>query len=330
MGQRLMQSAMQVPLEAKYNANQLDKKRLESIVSKVEDILDMKAEKSTAGLATSRKKAISIVRDKLEYKLKQSILGLYRYKQTNLRRLTGSLNKAPSSNVEDENNDASLELDDDDDKNESSKQLSNREGSIISQPLNSGKEPSLQINTKSKAALNRALLPFYTLADVESFIQIFLKVDENFSGELNITEWIRLFSTMHRNVSEIEARKIFYKIDKNSDGLIQLQELIPIIFPKADKTQIKLIVKEANSYFSEVEYKVPLLRSDEVDELFNCYDFNKTNYVLVGYIRERVRLMQLRERVSYEFYESFAAVKDDDMVNRNEFAKILKAYISKQ
>jgi Ca2+-binding EF-hand superfamily protein len=124
---------------------------------------------------------------------------------------------------------------------------------------------------------------------VDSFIQIFLKVDENFSGELNLNEWIRLFSTMHRNVTEIEARKMFYKIDKNSDGLIQLQELIPIVFPKADKLQLKLILKEANSYLSDVEFKVPLLRSDEVDELFNCYDFNKTNYVLVGFIRERVR-----------------------------------------
>jgi hypothetical protein len=45
MGQRLIQSAMLVPLEAKYNTTPLDKTRLAAIVSKVEDIIDSRTDR---------------------------------------------------------------------------------------------------------------------------------------------------------------------------------------------------------------------------------------------------------------------------------------------
>ncbi|MCL4419262.1 hypothetical protein M1146_04125, partial [Patescibacteria group bacterium] len=39
----------------------------------------------------------------------------------------------------------------------------------------------------------RQLLPYYKLESVHQFMDIFAKVDENFSGDLDVNEWIRLF-----------------------------------------------------------------------------------------------------------------------------------------
>ena len=88
------------------------------------------------------------------------------------------------------------------------------------------------------------------------------------------------------------------------------------MYRQANRKQLRAIVKEARTFFLEVECTVPLLASVDVDELFYCYDIDQTDYVMVGYLRERVRSFQLKERVSYEFFESFSTVKDDDMVNR--------------
>lgn len=87
-------------------------------------------------------------------------------------------------------------------------------------------------------------------------------------------------------------------------------------YTQADKKQLRLVLKEAKTFFLEVEHTVPLLTNVDVDELFYCYDVDRTDYVMVGYLRERVRSFMLKERVSYEFFESFSNVKDDDMVNR--------------
>ena len=49
---------------------------------------------------------------------------------------------------------------------------------------------------------------------------------------LAIFTGIRFFSQMHRNITDLEARKMFYKLDKDGDGLLSMAELVPILFPK--------------------------------------------------------------------------------------------------
>ena len=98
MGQRLMQSAMLVPLELseKKASTVLDKARLNKIVSQIDEIIDNSSKiEHTVGAsklgASSGKKVIQVVRDNLEHKLKNCILGLYKYKQANSNRLTSVL-----------------------------------------------------------------------------------------------------------------------------------------------------------------------------------------------------------------------------------------------
>jgi Ca2+-binding EF-hand superfamily protein len=64
-------------------------------------------------------------------------------------------------------------------------------------------------------------------------MDIFAKVDENFSGDLDVNEWIRLFTSLNESVPVLEARMIFMKIDKDSDGFLTMRELIPVVFNKA-------------------------------------------------------------------------------------------------
>ncbi|RYG66230.1 EF-hand domain-containing protein [archaeon] len=54
-------------------------------------------------------------------------------------------------------------------------------------------------------------------------------MDENFSGDLDVNEWIRLFTSLNQAVPVQEARMIFLKIDKDNDGHLSMRELIPVV-----------------------------------------------------------------------------------------------------
>ena len=92
-------------------------------------------------------------------------------------------------------------------------------------------------------------------------------------------EWIRFFATIHKNVSELEARKIFYRIDTDNDGLVELSEFLPIVFSKANKQQLALIQKECEGFYTSVGRHVRLLRLAEMEKLFDCYDADHLGYV---------------------------------------------------
>jgi hypothetical protein len=61
---------------------------------------------------------------------------------------------------------------------------------------------------KKIAISTRALLPYYTMDSVNQFLDIFAKVDENFSGDLDIHEWIRLFTSLDESIPVQEARMV--------------------------------------------------------------------------------------------------------------------------
>ena len=64
-----------------------------------------------------------------------------------------------------------------------------------------------------------------------------------------MTEWVTLFSKINKNVSAQEARLIFMQIDKNGCGAVSLAELVPVIFSKGTRHQIKLITQYAGNFF---------------------------------------------------------------------------------
>ena len=50
-----------------------------------------------------------------------------------------------------------------------------------------------------------------------------MQVDEDFSGDLDIHEWVKLFSSINQNIPAQEARMIFMKVDKNGDGYLSMK-----------------------------------------------------------------------------------------------------------
>ena len=73
-----------------------------------------------------------------------------------------------------------------------------------------------------------------------------------------MTEWVTLFAKINKNVSAQEARLIFMQIDKNGCGAVSLAELVPVIFSKGTRHQMKLITQYAgneNLYFLEIFFR---------------------------------------------------------------------------
>ena len=176
----------------------------------------------------------------------------------------------------------------------------------------------------------RALLPFYKVDDVKRFCDIFAEADQDFQGDLNMDEWIKFFTRIDNKVSIQEARLVFMKVDENGSGSISLSELIPVVFSKASKAQVRLIEDYAGSMLiKERISETPIFTVSEVEQLFDAYDEENINFVLVDMIRDRAKNhYHLPEAVQYSFLKPIEAYEDDEMFNRVEFFRFLKPYIS--
>jgi hypothetical protein len=62
-----------------------------------------------------------------------------------------------------------------------------------------------------------------------------------------MVEWVALFAKLNKNVSANDARLIFMQIDKNSVGSVSLSDLVPVVFSRANKAQIRMIIQFAGT-----------------------------------------------------------------------------------
>jgi Ca2+-binding EF-hand superfamily protein len=178
-----------------------------------------------------------------------------------------------------------------------------------------------------KELTTRALLPFYKVQDVKHFLDIFAKNDEDFSGDLDLKEWVNLFTSLNKNIPPQEARMIFMKVDKDNNGSVSLRELIPVIFSKAKKSQLKLITEFAESEMIRKVEGITTVTISEIDNLFEAYDTQNVGFVEVGYLKERIRSFPISENAIFTFMENLVGVEDDEMFNQVEFARLFKSYI---
>lgn len=195
---------------------------------------------------------------------------------------------------------------------------------LLGEPL-----PVKQEEHKNKLALDtRALLPYYKAEDVRYFMDIFTKVDEDFSGDLDMNEWLKLFSTLSSTVPVQEARSIFMKF-KNEDGFLSVAELVPVVFNKANKEQHKLIVKFCQAEIMKTSNDLTTLSFNDIDSFFETLDGDNLGFVAVVAIRERVRGFGLPDSCILDFLNTFKDIEDDEMVNHREFGRMFKIYVSK-
>jgi Ca2+-binding EF-hand superfamily protein len=176
----------------------------------------------------------------------------------------------------------------------------------------------------------RALLPFYKLDDVKRFCDIFAEADEDFCGDLDMAEWVHLFEKLNKNVSAQDARLIFMQIDKNGSGSVSLSELIPVVFSKATRAQIKMIVAYAGSILIRDKTEdLEQVNVSDIEQLFDAYDEDAIGFVIIGHIKDRVKhYFNLPEPIIYAFLLDIEHIDDDEMLNRVEFHRLLKPFIT--
>jgi len=176
----------------------------------------------------------------------------------------------------------------------------------------------------------RMLLPYYKLENVKQFMDIFSSVDQDFSGDLDVNEWVNLFIKMDSGQSAHNARMIFLQLDRSGDGYLSMKELVPIVFNKASKQQKKLILRYADSEILKKRNDEHALTPAEVTLLFECYDVDSTGFVTVSLIRDRIRAMSLPEYAHFGFMDQISYLEEDEMLNEHEFSRVFKRYSLKK
>lgn len=187
-------------------------------------------------------------------------------------------------------------------------------------------DQTAKTSDKKVTLTNKMLLPFYKVEDVRHYMDIFSAVDIDFSGDLDVHEWVKLFTSMDKSQSAHEARMIFMQLNKAGDGVLTSKDLIPIIFNKANKEQMTLIQLYVDSEIIQKRNDEHCLSHAEVAQLFECYDVDAIGFVPVETIRDRIRAMQLPEAAHFAFMDSIAKMEEDEMLNEQEFNRVLRLY----
>jgi hypothetical protein len=183
---------------------------------------------------------------------------------------------------------------------------------------------------KLVAVSNRAIMPHYKVDDLSRFCEIFANADKDGEGDLDMDEWTQLLCRMDKNASAQSARLLFMSMDDNNNGTLSLNELLPVVFSKASKAQIKLMESYASVLLiRNASADEPSFPVTEADLLFDSYDPQSVNFVSIGLMRDRVRNnYKLPETVQYQFLLPLEGVSDDEMFSRQEFVRFLRNYIT--
>lgn len=310
---RLMKSAAMVPMEARIRP--LDKRSIDRWVSKMNAAVEPFGDHKPRDSMQKRKKKEQLSQAAIhavEKKLQLAIRGEYRARMARGRKLA-------EGQAEEDNFVAEENAEEHSDEEEETP-------TVTSGPSSPGGKKG----EKKPVLTTRMLLPYYKLEAVHQFMDIFAKVDENFSGDLDVNEWIRLFTSLNESVPVLEARMIFMKIDKDSDGFLTMRELIPVVFNKATQEQKRNIIAYAEMELTKkIETEsVPKVTAADLDFLFEAYDTENIGFVDVALIKERVRTLYLSEQALFHFMDSISDLADDEMVSSVEFKRLFRLYMS--
>jgi Ca2+-binding EF-hand superfamily protein len=176
----------------------------------------------------------------------------------------------------------------------------------------------------------RDLVPNYKLSDVKNFLNAFFRVDKNLSGYLDLEEWIEFFQALNETMSAQSARQLFSHVDTNGDGVLSMQELVPVIFAAATSTQVTMILKYIDAELARNMTSISkhTVYKEDMCLLFESYDEDNIGYIKVSMIRDKLMRFQLPIAAQLAFNEKLKGIEDDDMVNLQEFTRMFMAYLS--
>lgn len=181
---------------------------------------------------------------------------------------------------------------------------------------------------ETKPITTRDLLPYYRADDFKNFFNVYLCVDEEFRGELNIKQWVHFFSKMKKTVSKKTAYLLFTDIDKDADGKLTVQDLVEFIFSKADARQLELMKSNIMKVIRKNQaVGVSGITKAEVNQIFEYYDEDFVGYVKLRNLKDRLKSFNLPAAANVSIYANFEDLYDDDMISSTEFVRLFKPYL---
>jgi Ca2+-binding EF-hand superfamily protein len=174
---------------------------------------------------------------------------------------------------------------------------------------------------------NRDLLPYYRSEDFKSFVNCYLLIDEDFSADLDIYEWVNFFTKMNKSVSKKMAYEIFTELDTDFDGKLTILDLITYIFPKATKPQYDLMHRNVMSIVkkNQVIGKDSVTERDLI-EMFEHYDDSFVGFIKLRDLKDKIKAFNLPSIAHDSILVNFEEMYDDDMINQSDFVRIFKPY----
>ena len=181
---------------------------------------------------------------------------------------------------------------------------------------------------EARPVTTRDLLPYYRAADFKSFFNVYLCVDEEFKGEIDVNQWVFFFSKMKKTVSKKTAYLLFTDLDKDADGKLTVEDLIEFMFSKANQKQMELMKSHIMKVIRKNQAVGHLgVTEAELNQIFDYYDEDFVGYIKVRSLKDRLKSFNLPSPASASIYTKIRDLYDDDMISLIEFVRLFKPYL---
>lgn len=122
---------------------------------------------------------------------------------------------------------------------------------------------------------------------------------------------------------------MFTKMDHDNDGFLTLRDLVPVIFSRANKEQLVLIMKYLEGDVTQKKEiaKKEYVSKEDLETMFAYYDsVDELGFVGVKHIKDKIRSFQMSDQAHLAIFAIFMGFEDDEMVNVAEFVKLFADY----
>lgn len=148
------------------------------------------------------------------------------------------------------------------------------------------------------------------------------------SGDLDVEEWCHFFTTLNKNINQKQARIMFNRVDTAGKGTLSIRDLIPVVFSSCNKSIQNKILQYIECELSKRKiFGKDLISINDLEKLFEFYDYDAIGFISVGIIREKIKSLQLPDNLVYTVMDEIVMdLSDDDMINSIEFTRMFRNY----
>ena len=182
-------------------------------------------------------------------------------------------------------------------------------------------------STKSKGQWR---IRHYQKQEVMEVINSFKKLDDDLTGEIEISEFLKL--PQFEGMDKATVDHLFRTIDKDGGGSVTQAELLRVMFPKANDADLKLMEELAHvEQFASVKQTKNVLsrqQRDDIEKIFDMYDTDNSNSVslveLLDALGQKLQGILSAQEISDIF--DTADMDGNRDLDRDEFVQLYQDY----